>query len=108
MDCRQSAIIRSNSNKSKFTIEVADNHINNLILTSYTPFTMNKLSFNTNIQCGNCLSKVSPKLNELTGIHSWNVDLQDPNRTLTVETETLEAEDIRRAVLKAGFIATTV
>ena len=67
---------------------------------------MKKLQFKTNIQCSNCLSKVSPKLNEQTGIHTWQVDLQDPNRTLTVETETLESEDIRKAVLKAGFIAT--
>jgi copper chaperone len=69
---------------------------------------MKKLSFKTNIQCGNCLSKVSPKLNEQAGIKSWAVDLQDPNRTLTVETEALEADDIRKAVLKAGFIATEV
>ena len=108
MDCRQLAIIRSNSNNSKFTFEVADNHINNLIPTSYTLFPMKKLSFKTNIQCGNCLSKVSPKLNEQVAIHSWSVDLQDSNRTLTVETETLDAEDIRKAVLKAGFIATAI
>ena len=69
---------------------------------------MKKLSFKTNIQCGNCLSKVSPKLNEQAGIHIWSVDLQDPNRTLTVETETLDSEDVCKAVLKAGFIATAV
>ena len=69
---------------------------------------MKKLSFKTNIQCGNCLSKVSPKLNEQADIHRWSVDLQDPNRTLTVETETLDTEDIRKTVLKAGFIATAI
>jgi copper chaperone len=67
---------------------------------------MKKLLFKTNIQCGNCLSKVSPKLNEQSGIHTWQVDLQDPDRTLTVETDTLNPEDIQKAVLKAGFIAT--
>ncbi|MDA1268994.1 MAG: heavy-metal-associated domain-containing protein [Bacteroidetes bacterium] len=65
---------------------------------------MKKLVFKTNIQCGNCLSKVGPKLNELQDIQTWSVDLQDPNRTLTVETEKLVAEDIKRAVLKAGFL----
>jgi len=54
------------------------------------------------------LSKVSPKLNEQTGIHTWHVDLQDPARTLTVETDALNPEDIQKAVLKAGFIATAV
>jgi len=67
---------------------------------------MKKYTFTTNIQCSNCLSKVSPKLNEQTEIHTWHVDLQDPARTLTVETDTLNPEDIQKAVLKAGFIAT--
>lgn len=66
---------------------------------------MKTLKFKTNINCGNCLAKVSPKLDEQTGISSWNVDLQDPERTLTVNTENLEPEDIKKAVLKAGFVA---
>lgn len=66
---------------------------------------MKTLKFKTNINCNNCLAKVSPKLNEQSGIQSWNVDLQDDERTLTVETEELQAEDIKKAVLKAGFIA---
>jgi copper chaperone len=69
---------------------------------------MKKLQFKTNIQCSNCLSKVSPKLNEQTGIHAWQVDLQDPDRTLTVDTDVLNPEDIQKAVLKAGFIAIAV
>ena len=67
---------------------------------------MKKLIFKTNIQCGNCLSKVSPKLNEQSGIQAWQVDLQDADRTFTVETDALNPEDIKKAVLKAGFIAT--
>jgi copper chaperone len=67
---------------------------------------MKTLTFKTNIQCSNCLAKVTPKLNEQSGIESWNVDLEHPDRTLTVETENLEPEDIKKAVLKAGFIAT--
>lgn len=66
---------------------------------------MKVLKFKTNIQCSNCLAKVTPKLNKQSGIDSWNVDLQDPERTLTVETENLEPDDIKKAVLKAGFIA---
>lgn len=66
---------------------------------------MKTLKFKTNINCGNCLAKVTPKLNEQSGIQSWSVDLEDPERTLTVETVDLEAEDIKKAVLKAGFLA---
>lgn len=66
---------------------------------------MKTLKFKTNINCGNCLAKVSPKLNEQSGIESWSVNLEDPERTLTVETAKLEPEDIKKAVLRAGFIA---
>ncbi len=69
---------------------------------------MKTLKFKTNINCGNCLAKVAPKLNEQTDIQSWDVDLQDPERTLTVTTENLEPEDIKKAVLKAGFLANPV
>lgn len=67
---------------------------------------MKVLKFKTNIQCSNCLAKVTPKLDDQSGIIAWHVDLQDPDRTLTVETENLEPEEIKKAVLKAGFIAT--
>lgn len=66
---------------------------------------MKTLKFKTNIQCSNCLAKVTPKLNEQSDIQSWEVDLQDPERTLTVNTENLGPDDIKKAVLKAGFIA---
>lgn len=66
---------------------------------------MKTLKFKTNIQCTNCLSKVSPKLNEQSGISNWEVNLEDPQRTLSVQTESLEAADIKKAVLRAGFIA---
>jgi copper chaperone len=66
---------------------------------------MKTLKFKTNIQCTNCLAKVTPKLNEQNDIESWNVDLQDPERTLTVNTANLNPEDIKKAVLKVGFVA---
>lgn len=69
---------------------------------------MKTLKFKTNIQCTNCLAKVTPKLDEQSDIQSWDVDLQDPERTLTVKTENLQAEDIKKAVLKAGFLASLI
>jgi len=66
---------------------------------------MKTLKFKTNINCSNCLAKVTPKLNEQVGIESWSVDLEDPDRTLTVQTVELEPEAVKKAVLKAGFLA---
>jgi copper chaperone CopZ len=66
---------------------------------------MKTLKFKTNINCGNCLSKVAPKLNEESRIDSWSVDLESEDRILTVQTETLNEDDVFKTVLKAGFIA---
>ncbi|HEX5152838.1 MAG TPA: heavy-metal-associated domain-containing protein [Parafilimonas sp.] len=64
---------------------------------------MEILQFKTNINCGGCVAKVTPGLNETEGIKTWNVDLKSPERILTVETEDVSAKDVINAVNKAGF-----
>ena len=64
---------------------------------------MKTLAFKTNINCGGCVARVTPRLNETKGIASWKVDTDNPNKILTVETETLGDENIIEAVKKAGF-----
>ena len=66
---------------------------------------MKTLKFKTNINCNNCLSKVSPKLDEETKIESWEVDLNSDDRILTVNSENITNEEVFKTVLKAGFIA---
>ncbi|HVU55430.1 MAG TPA: heavy-metal-associated domain-containing protein [Puia sp.] len=64
---------------------------------------MNTLQFKTNINCGGCVARVTPRLNETKGIVSWKVDTDNPDKILTVETETLGSEAIVEAVKKVGF-----
>lgn len=64
---------------------------------------MEKLQFKTNINCGGCVAKVTPKLNETGGICHWNVDTNNPDKILTVETDTASKEQVMEAVKKAGF-----
>lgn len=66
---------------------------------------MHSYRFKSNIQCGNCLSKVTPVLNAEAGINKWEVDLNHADRILTVETNSLAQDDIKAAVRKAGFKA---
>ncbi len=66
---------------------------------------MKTLRFKTNINCSNCLAKVTPFLDRKEGINSWNVDTETPDKILTVETEVLEAEDILKTVKRTGFEA---
>jgi copper chaperone len=66
---------------------------------------MKTQKFKTNINCGNCLAKVTPILNAEPKINSWSVDLQSDDRVLTVESDELTADEVFKTVLKAGFIA---
>ena len=69
---------------------------------------MKELKFKTNINCNGCLSKVRPVLDNEDKIDSWGVDLQNDNRTLTVRTENMLADEVRHAIGKLGFSAEIV
>ncbi len=64
---------------------------------------MKTLTFKTNIKCGGCIAAVTPFLNEAVGAGNWQVDTQNPNKILTVETANVET--VRQAVEKAGYRA---
>lgn len=66
---------------------------------------MKTIQFITNINCSNCLAKVTPFLDRKEGIQSWRVDIDNPNKILTVETELLDAGDIVKTIKRTGFEA---
>jgi copper chaperone len=64
---------------------------------------MKKIQFKTTIMCNGCLEKVTPQLNNTQGIENWSVDLQNPDKILTVEGRNTNEEDVIAAVKKVGF-----
>jgi copper chaperone len=64
---------------------------------------METLKFKTNINCGGCIAKVTPFLNKEEGIEKWEVDINNPEKTLTVEVCDIGASEVIEAVKKAGF-----
>ena len=65
---------------------------------------MKKLDFKTNINCENCIRSVTPFLNEVGSIDHWKVDINNPEKILSVEfEEDGNAEEVMDAVKKAGF-----
>lgn len=66
---------------------------------------MQTLKFKTNINCGGCISTVTPFLNNKEGIEKWEVDTANPQKILTVTTEDLKATDIIETLQKAGYKA---
>ena len=69
---------------------------------------MKKLKFKTTINCGNCVRTVTPFLNELEGITSWEVDTSSSDKILTVNTESLDADIIIETVEDVGFDAALI
>ncbi len=65
-----------------------------------------KYTFKTNIKCGGCIAKVQPGLDAESAISHWEVDTDNPEKLLTVETESLEAASIVSLIESLGFQAT--
>ena len=64
---------------------------------------MKILTFTSNIACNGCLSKVKPFLDELEGVVKWEVDIENPQKILNVQSNELSADQIQEAVIKAGY-----
>jgi copper chaperone len=66
---------------------------------------METVQFKTNIKCSGCIASVTPFLNEVAGEDNWEVDIQNPDKVLTVSTEKANNTDIKKAIEKAGYQA---
>lgn len=69
---------------------------------------MDKVQFKTNINCNNCVRSVTGFLNEVDGINHWKVDIDNPDKILTVEGEKVDIEAVIEAVEDAGFDIETI
>lgn len=65
---------------------------------------MKTLRFRTNINCNNCITSVSPFLNELDNVESWKVDTESSDKILTVEIDDENVQIIIDAVVQAGYL----
>lgn len=74
-------------------------------MNSYFTLNMETLKFKTNVKCNNCIAKISHYLDESEKISEWKVDLDDPERILTVTGEGITKELVKDALLKAGYKA---
>ena len=63
---------------------------------------METRKFKTNIKCSGCVATVTPYLNEAAGEANWSVDITDPSKILSVNSDESESK-IMSAVQKAGF-----
>jgi copper chaperone len=66
---------------------------------------MKTVQFKTNIKCTGCIATVTPGLNRTAGDGNWQVDLQSPDKVLTVSAEDINATEIKKAMEQVGYKA---
>jgi copper chaperone len=69
---------------------------------------METQKYKTNIKCGACIATVTPFLNSIPKIDHWEVDITNPDKTLTIQAkEALKPAEVIEALNKAGYQAET-
>jgi hypothetical protein len=63
----------------------------------------NTLQLKTNLNCNACIAAVKPYLDAEPSIERWDVDIANPDKTLTVHGGSISMETIQAAVTRAGF-----
>jgi len=64
---------------------------------------MEVLQYRTNINCKSCVRSVTGFLTDVESIQSWEVDIDHPDKILTVRGQKLDPQVVEEAVLAAGF-----
>lgn len=68
---------------------------------------MVKYKYTTNINCNGCIMKAKRVLDEI-GLESWEVDIENPDKILTVCSENNLENEIPEKLQKIGFIANLI
>lgn len=59
--------------------------------------------FKTNLKCNGCVSKIKPSLDQMHGVISWEIDLQNQDKILTIVSTTEVKKQVVEIVRNAGF-----
>ncbi len=58
--------------------------------------------------CSSCIEKVTPVLNDKIGEDKWTVDTVNPRKILSVQTDSLNEEEVINIVKSAGYQASKI
>lgn len=65
---------------------------------------MKTLKFKSTIKCGGCVATVTPQLDSIKDI-KWEVDLNHPDRILTVSGDNVTPSEVQEKLKKVGYQA---
>lgn len=66
---------------------------------------MEKIILKTDLSCKHCVMKVEPVLKNGKGIKDYSVDLEHPDKLVTITSEGADIKEIIAGFNKAGYIA---
>lgn len=66
---------------------------------------MSNIRFKTTMKCTGCVAAVTPDLDAIKEVRSWNADVSGAEKTLTIEAEEATIPQVLAALEKAGFKA---
>ena len=65
---------------------------------------METLRFKTSLKCGGCIKAITPGLESMKSIEKWSVDLESPDKVLSVDASEDITDQVIDSVKKAGYI----
>lgn len=66
---------------------------------------MEKVILKTDLSCKHCVMKVEPVLKEAKGIKNYSIDLEHPDKLVTINSEGANIKDIIAGFKKVGYSA---
>jgi copper chaperone len=66
---------------------------------------MEKIVLKTNLSCSHCVQKVEPVLKNEEGIVDYSIDLEHPDKPVTIFSEGANISSIIAKFKKVGYIA---
>lgn len=64
-----------------------------------------ELKFKTTLNCSGCVSKVQSDLDKAEGIEQWNVDTNNADKILTVNSKGISEDEVVAIIKSKGFKA---
>ena len=66
---------------------------------------MEKFVLKTDLSCPHCIKKVEPVLKSTIGIEDYNIDLEHPEKLLTISSEGVNIESVIAGFKEVGYRA---
>ena len=59
--------------------------------------------FKTNLMCDGCKARIQPVLDRAIGPENWSVDLNSPDKTLSIKSDKVEHAEVERLIQETGY-----